>query len=396
VVSTEPCSELIEADDGIFYKTYQSNVWKSFDKGYTWQKTANLIKDTVNFGCLGGGALIQADDGRIYVGAATNGYKGGYVFRSGYPASADVILLLAPNGNLKRWCSFTKSDRTNGGDIKYEFQYSTDNGLNWSSWFSLNDANLQNINCGGNGSDVLKVRITLYSSNHTTTPEIDWIKLSYEYRLSSRITALEPSEGDFFVRWGKIKGESTSGGTETNALSHTEIRIKHIKDNTYWDGNEWVSTSNTWVIVDGKEQWEYNAADVKWTLNDEYYVQSCAVNKKGEREDVKSGRRFIIVYTLIHRGFCNYPNPFDPNKEKTCIEYLLTSDEDVKIVIYTLNGELIKEWEFKAGERGGREGINRIYWDGRDRRGYKVANGVYFAILLVKGEKWYTKILVLK
>ncbi len=178
VVSTEPCSELIEADDGIFYKTYQSNVWKSFDKGYSWHKTPNLIKDTVDFGKYLDGALIQADDGRIYVGAATNGYKGGYVFRSGYALSSQATLFFAPQ-YVNEWLSFSKSDNLNGGNIIYEFAYSTDNGNTWSEWLPLTDENLRNTPCKYDGNDRLKVRISLYSLNHSKTPEIDWISLQY-------------------------------------------------------------------------------------------------------------------------------------------------------------------------------------------------------------------------
>ncbi len=178
VVSTESCGELIEADDGIFYKTYQSNVWKSFDKGYSWHKTPNLIKDTVDFGKYLDGALIQADDGRIYVGAATNGYKGGYVFRSGYALSSQATLFFAPQ-YVNEWLSFSKSDNLNGGNIIYEFAYSTDNGNTWSEWLPLTDENLRNTPCKYDGNDRLKVRISLYSLNHSKTPEIDWISLQY-------------------------------------------------------------------------------------------------------------------------------------------------------------------------------------------------------------------------
>ncbi|MDD5067063.1 MAG: T9SS type A sorting domain-containing protein, partial [bacterium] len=232
---------------------------------------------------------------------------------------------------------------------------------------------------------------------HDTTPTIDKLTLNYySVALSSRITELDPSEGNYFVSPKKIIGISSSDRSGTNALSHTEIRIKHLKDETYWSGTQWVSSSNTWVRAAGTETWELNVKNIAWILGDEYCTQSCAVTRRGIRETLKKGVNFIVIYTLYKSGFCNYPNPFDPNRETTCIEYILSRDSDVKIIIYDINHGRVKEWNFGKGSLDGKQGINRIYWNGKNTQGYTIANGVYFCYLYVNGQKEMTKILVLK
>jgi hypothetical protein len=70
----------------------------------------------------------------------------------------------------------------------------------------------------------------------------------------------------------------------------------------------------------------------------------------------------------------NYPNPF---KDKTYFTYRLTEQttSPVEIRIYTVSGRLIRVLHSDAAEE-----INygEIYWDGKDRDGEPIANGVYF------------------
>ncbi len=67
----------------------------------------------------------------------------------------------------------------------------------------------------------------------------------------------------------------------------------------------------------------------------------------------------------------NYPNPFNPETE---IAYNLPEDSRVKLTIYNIQGQKVKQLvdEYQnAGSRG-------VIWDGRDKTGVKVASGIYF------------------
>lgn len=332
----------------------------------------------------------------MYVGGS-DWFTNGYVFKSGYPSSSQVVLtnIVPQDSKIKRWLSWARSDALNGGAIIYEFSYSADYGSSWSGWLALSDANLLAVPCAGDGRDRLRIRLTMSSSNHDATPVVDWISLDYDC-LYSRIKELSPSQGLYFNYTGKIIGESAGGEVVTNALSHTELRIKHKKSSTFWNGNAWVFSTNTWIRSTGLENWEYEAKNINWTYGDEYYVQSCAVDNKGERETLGAGKSFVVVYSFVNSSFCNYPNPFDPNRQTTCIEYLLAGDDEARIMVFDVRGGLVKEWNFSRGAEGGRLGINRIFWDGKNDKGYIIANGVYFCYLKTGSGKYMTKIMVVK
>lgn len=67
----------------------------------------------------------------------------------------------------------------------------------------------------------------------------------------------------------------------------------------------------------------------------------------------------------------NFPNPFNPT---TTIRYSLKEAGRVRLSIYNLKGQLVKQLldsEVSAGN-------HQIVWDGKDERGSSVASGIYF------------------
>lgn len=99
----------------------------------------------------------------------------------------------------------------------------------------------------------------------------------------------------------------------------------------------------------------------------------------------------------------NWPNPFNPNKEKTNIRYRLGKTADkVMIYIFDLTGALVKQLSGSCNAEGPNvwNKYNEVEWDGRNGRGDIVLNGVYpFEILVTAGNKTVScrgKIVVLK
>jgi hypothetical protein len=74
-----------------------------------------------------------------------------------------------------------------------------------------------------------------------------------------------------------------------------------------------------------------------------------------------------------------YPNPFHAGSEAILLSYVLGQDAAVKVSIYTLFGDLVREIAVDAGARGGIVGLNEIPWDGRNGKGELVRPGVYVA-----------------
>jgi hypothetical protein len=92
---------------------------------------------------------------------------------------------------------------------------------------------------------------------------------------------------------------------------------------------------------------------------------------------------------LILAQVVNYPNPFESDTRFT-FQFQSPSNNigELKIKIYTVSGRLIQEIETTATP-----GFNQIYWDGRDRNGDILANGVYLYKLIVNdGERSVEKI----
>ena len=85
----------------------------------------------------------------------------------------------------------------------------------------------------------------------------------------------------------------------------------------------------------------------------------------------------------------NTPNPFNP---RTTIRYSLPRVTLVRIVIYDVNGRLVRrlvDGNEPAGER-------TVTWDGRDDRGAFVGSGVYVYALEADGTRLTRKMSLLK
>jgi hypothetical protein len=110
---------------------------------------------------------------------------------------------------------------------------------------------------------------------------------------------------------------------------------------------------------------------------DKTYTYQISTQFKTDME-LKSKLFTIRVNPMIRQTSLlqNYPNPFNP---ETWIPYQLKEVSDVKIRIYTLSGELVRE--FALGYKPSGLYISRdkaIYWDGRNESGESVASGAYF------------------
>jgi len=66
----------------------------------------------------------------------------------------------------------------------------------------------------------------------------------------------------------------------------------------------------------------------------------------------------------------NFPNPFGSS---TTFTYVVSQDCQVKIKVYTIAGRLIETLDSLPGAAG----TNQFYWEGRDRDGDMLSNGVY-------------------
>jgi flagellar hook assembly protein FlgD len=86
----------------------------------------------------------------------------------------------------------------------------------------------------------------------------------------------------------------------------------------------------------------------------------------------------------------NYPNPFNPT---TNITFRLPETSDVSILIYGIQGNLVRELAlnqpFEAGD-------HFITWDATDNAGQPVASGMYIYLFSAGNFRSTEKMLLLK
>lgn len=90
-------------------------------------------------------------------------------------------------------------------------------------------------------------------------------------------------------------------------------------------------------------------------------------------------------FTLLQ----NYPNPFNPS---TTIEYQIPKEGDIKVIIFSITGEVVKIMEngFK------KSGNYKITWDSKNQNGNSVASGIYFVQVNYNDKVLTQKIMLLK
>ncbi|MEW5767698.1 MAG: T9SS type A sorting domain-containing protein [bacterium] len=143
--------------------------------------------------------------------------------------------------------------------------------------------------------------------------------------------------------------------------------------------------------------YHYHETTEAWELVSGSWVDTEANTVTAETKD--TGEFRLVEYGVTPESLgtisevSNYPNPFLPSEETTIV-YHLKKDTKVTIRIYDLLGHLVKEFEFSAGEEGGKEGPNEVPWDGRNGEGNLVEAGAYLCYIEAGGDDVVRKIMV--
>ena len=115
--------------------------------------------------------------------------------------------------------------------------------------------------------------------------------------------------------------------------------------------------------------------------SDTFEINFVGVTQVDEFPEQNVGKRLQL--------FSNYPNPFNP---LTNISYLLPVDAEVKLTIYNLRGEKVKELVNGLQVKG----MKKMVWDGKDSQGETVASGIYFCKLQTSKESKTIRMVLLK
>jgi len=220
---------------------------------------------------------------------------------------------------------------------------------------------------------------------------------------------------EFFVRGDNVNplldvtfdGEHILNGDIVSA--HPEINAKIYDESEFTPMNDTIVADIHLTYPDGAvEQIFFSYADVEFIPADasNLAVENVAqilINKAlpvdgiyelvingrdiagNESGDYSYRKSFEVINKAMISHMVNYPNPFSSN---TQFVFTLTGSsvpEFFKIQILTVNGRVVKEiQQDEIGNLHVGKNVTDYRWDGKDRFGSQLANGVYFYRVVAK------------
>lgn len=116
--------------------------------------------------------------------------------------------------------------------------------------------------------------------------------------------------------------------------------------------------------------------------NSDFWITKINIDTTVNGVNIKNESFTVESYFLEQ----NYPNPFNP---ATTIEYSLPEQADVKLMIYDIKGNTIKQWTYPNQNAG----YYSVVWDGTNNSGNQVSTGIYF-YRIIAGDFIQTKKMV--
>jgi hypothetical protein len=78
-----------------------------------------------------------------------------------------------------------------------------------------------------------------------------------------------------------------------SGVSKVELTLQRLRDNSYWDGNQWVRFV-TWLRAKGTDEWTYSTKYVDWNSGKHYRIQPRSIDNVGNIEQPKTETGFYI------------------------------------------------------------------------------------------------------
>ncbi|MBN1996409.1 T9SS type A sorting domain-containing protein [candidate division KSB1 bacterium] len=224
-------------------------------------------------------------------------------------------------------------------------------------------------------------------------PGIDSVSTYVRFRLSNDCNSINDPTGysrsgeveDYMgailvpVELSSFSAVAADGGIliEWTTQSETENLGFHLLRSENRDGRY---TQITTALIKGagssESEHSYYYRDQNIIAGNTYYYKLADVDFNG----TVTMHGPVSVVASAPKNFVleqNYPNPFNPS---TTISFSLKIDGPVKLLIYNMNGQLVRS----LVNENKKAGIYTINWDGVDDNGNKVPSGVYIYALKAK------------
>ena len=180
-----------------------------------------------------------------------------------------------------------------------------------------------------------------------------------------------------------VEPDSSSAGNATNPmLSWTEAIDPDPFDNIHY----WVTVASDSLLEDVIYQsvahFEAHYVENELTDDSRYYWQITAIDEDSLLTEsviwtFDVGYVAVDNSALLPEEFTleqNFPNPFNPS---TTLRYGLPEDSEVSLIIYDIQGRIVKTFDTDSQSAGWYEQV----WNGLDDTGNLVSTGLYFTRL---------------
>jgi len=205
----------------------------------------------------------------------------------------------------------------------------------------------------------------------------DSIPPSVEFRIENRVI----ERGDLIPPKGEIiLVVRDSSGIDLRKKTNIQVIVNDINEYFLADRFSYITGSST----TGEVAFSYDVPALNDSLKFKVFARDNAGNITISEISFRIGEEELLW------NVNNYPNPM---KDKTVIVYHLSEEVSVEIKIFTIAGRLVEE--LQPGVT--RYGANYVEWNGRDRKGRKVSNGIYYySIKAGDAKPYYGKIAVIR
>jgi hypothetical protein len=233
----------------------------------------------------------------------------------------------------------------------------------------------------------VRIDMDLSTTDFSVTPDLDSISMNYyerKYISPEPIWAMPGSEEYInFSTLDSFQVELPDFADIGAAFSITVI----AKD---FEGNNTTSVLQTTNLSVDSGTINITSIPKEEFVDDGIWTGEIILDFAGERKvtltnGMARGSDIIIIKNPFskNRLYPNFPNPFRPHKDiNTTIQYDLKSDvKSIKVEVYTLSGELVKQWDGEITV-----GRHRILWDGKNEHKNAVSSGMYIVVINKDGK----------
>ncbi|KAA3597653.1 MAG: T9SS C-terminal target domain-containing protein [Calditrichaeota bacterium] len=177
-------------------------------------------------------------------------------------------------------------------------------------------------------------------------------------------------ENSILLNWTTASEKENEGFNVYRKMGNSfYTQIASYKGNSELLGALNSTVSNNYTFTDNSElknneAYTYYISDVETNGFETKHVAQAQTVKFTLNEEIAQTK---LDYVLAQ----NFPNPFNPN---TQINFQIAKTQDVKLEVYNLKGELVKELVNENLSKGS----HSTNWDGTDSFGNQVSSGTYF------------------